>query len=111
MAVLSRLDKVKLAINNMLFSSALPSALDLHYLLNRSGEVLRKEENMLQEIRDVLMNSNAEVSYGSVREWLKVANDSLSTWKAQKFEVSKASLEHRRKILKLKWREHRIHQA
>lgn len=47
-AVLGRLGKIKVGISNMLFSSALPSALDLHYLLNRGGEVLRKEENMLE---------------------------------------------------------------
>lgn len=46
LAVLSRLGKIRTAVSNMLFSSALPSALDVHYLLNRGNEVLRKEESM-----------------------------------------------------------------
>ena len=88
----------------------MPTALDVHYLLNRSEEALDKEAAVLREMKEQLFRAS-EVSWGSVREWLKIATDSLSEWKSSKIELSEASLAHKRKILKLKWREHRIHQA
>ena len=109
-AVAGRLDQLKDAIGNILFGGAMPTALDVHYLLNRSEEALDKEAAVLREMKEQLFRAS-EVSWGSVREWLKIATDSLSEWKSSKIELSEASLAHKRKILKLKWREHRIHQA
>ncbi len=111
MAVLARLSGMQVVIGNVLYGGALPTALDLHYLLNRGEEVIEKVNRLRSEIQEVLGKAEAEIAWGSVREWLKISFDSLGTWKAQKYQVSQASIANKRKIIKLKWREHRISQA